>query len=787
VACKASSLRQGAPRRRHCLPRPAGLARPAGPVGIVGLALAALLLPGSLAATDAPAAPAFSDLTEVTAIEIPVQVTRDGEPVRGLTVNDFDVFEGKTKQAITGFDVIDLLAPAARGLSANVPVAARRHFLLLFDLAFSEPKSILKARAAARDVMLKELVPSDLVAVATYASSSGPRLVLNFTSDRRQLQAAIDHLGLTQLVDRSPDPLRLVADDFKAAMPSDMIPTKAVAKVPASQMMAEYLEQAARDSERAERTDQMQVVAAMTSSLADLARLMAAVDGRKEVVYLSEGFNSSFLEGAESTAQQDKMAESTQFGQSYAVDSDARFGSTHQNNLLEKMLEAFRRSDCVIQAVDIGGLHDGDGDPANAASDPLSSSVAGAATRVSGEATLFQMAKDTGGELFRSFNDLGAAMDRLLKQTSLTYLLTIQPRELAHDGGYHKLRVQLRNVSRALQVSYRAGYYAPLPYGKLSPAARNLAAASALMGAQSSGSIDLAVLAAPFRGSAARAYVPVLIEAGGPALLAGTEESLIPTEIYVYAVTAQGQIEDYFDQAVRLDVVHAPRALWDTGLKFYGHLELPAGNGITGAYGMQAAELAVPAFAAATPVLLPPFLAEPPGRWMMLREPPRGEQKAAAYPFVAGDQEFIPASRPVLLPGQETDVTLVGYNWGQEEPQAEGRLAAADGRDLGPLALRLAGRRTGLGDRPDSVRATFRLPPGLAAGEYRLVITLSPAAGNLATAANAANVSNAANASNAAKAANAASASAANGAPAPPTNSLGFTVAATPKGAGSAR
>jgi VWFA-related protein len=745
------------------------------------MALAALAaLPGSSRARGAAEPSAFSETTQVTAIEIPVQVTRDGEPVRGLTAKDFEVFEGKSRQAITGFDVVDLRAPAAQGLSANIPVAARRHFLLLFDLAFSEPKSIVKARAAARDVMLKELVPSDLVAVATYSSSAGPRLVLGFTSDRRQLQAAIDHLGLPQLVDRSPDPLRLVADDFKASLPSDMIATKAIARVAAQQDIAESLEQIARDSERAERTSQMQVVSSMTSSLADLARLMAAVDGRKQVVYLSEGFNSSFLEGAESKAQQDKLAESVQFGMSFDVDSDARFGSTHQNNLLEKMLEAFRRSDCVIQAVDIGGIHGGDGDPANASADPLSSSVAGAPTRVSGEATLFQMAKDTGGELFRSFNDLGAAMDRLLRQTSLTYLLTIQPQDLAYDGQYHKLRVQLKNGSRALQVSYRTGYYAPLPYAKQSPAARNLAAASALMSSQSSGTVDLAVLAAPFHGSAGKAYVPVLIEAGGSSLLAGTEEALIPAEIYAYAVDDQGQIQDYFDQAVRLDVVHAPRALWDAGLKFFGHLELPPGNywlrvlvrnGISGAYGMRASALVVPAFGAAAPSLLPPFFAESPGRWMMLREPPRGEQKTAAYPFVTGNQEYIPASRPMLSPGQDEALTLVGYNWGPGEPKAEGRLVSAEGRDLGPLALRLDGRRAGEGDKPDSARATFRLPAGLGAGEYRLVVTLSPAAGlplNGAVEANSASP-----ASSVIVAA--------------PVNSVSFTVAAATKGAGAGR
>src|SRR3954470_3789644 len=135
----------------------------------------------------APAAPiaqqTFSGATNVVAVEVPVQVIKDGEPVRGLTAKDFEVYDGRRKVNVTGFELLDLAAPA--GLpSAQVPVAARRHFLMLFDLSFSEPKSIVKARTAAADVV-DGLHPTDLVAVATYSSLSGPQLVLGFTPDRR--------------------------------------------------------------------------------------------------------------------------------------------------------------------------------------------------------------------------------------------------------------------------------------------------------------------------------------------------------------------------------------------------------------------------------------------------------------------------------------------------------------------------------------------------------------------------------------------------------------------------
>src|ERR1700724_4848957 len=104
-----------------------------------GMFLALLLaLPAAVSRPVAAAAPApgpagppqggqgFAESTQVTAVEVPVQVLRDGEPVRGLTAADFEVYEGRRKQAITGFDVVDLADPQNQLLSASLPSAGRR-------------------------------------------------------------------------------------------------------------------------------------------------------------------------------------------------------------------------------------------------------------------------------------------------------------------------------------------------------------------------------------------------------------------------------------------------------------------------------------------------------------------------------------------------------------------------------------------------------------------------------------------------------------------------------------
>src|SRR5689334_17767653 len=102
-----------------------------GRLGAAGLAL--VLLGGGAAAAQT-----FSGSTEVVEVEVPVQVVRDGQPVRGLTAADFELYEGRKKVAVTGFHAVDLAAPAAS--HGGVPLAGRRQLLLLFDLAFSNPK-----------------------------------------------------------------------------------------------------------------------------------------------------------------------------------------------------------------------------------------------------------------------------------------------------------------------------------------------------------------------------------------------------------------------------------------------------------------------------------------------------------------------------------------------------------------------------------------------------------------------------------------------------------------------
>src|SRR5205814_1785879 len=89
----------------------------------------------------------------VSYVEVPVTVVdRGGNPIRGLTKENFEILDEGKKRPISGFDAVDFASREANlpaGSSTHLPAltpAARRNFLLVFDLTFSRPRSIVRAQ-----------------------------------------------------------------------------------------------------------------------------------------------------------------------------------------------------------------------------------------------------------------------------------------------------------------------------------------------------------------------------------------------------------------------------------------------------------------------------------------------------------------------------------------------------------------------------------------------------------------------------------------------------------------
>ncbi|HYU36158.1 MAG TPA: VWA domain-containing protein [Thermoanaerobaculia bacterium] len=681
------------------------------------LALLALVLAAGVAAAQT-----FMESTQVVVVEVPVQVIRDGEPVRGLSAADFEVYDGRDRETLTGFEVVDLAQLGPDALEkAELPVSARRHFLVLFDLTFSSPRALVQARGAALK-MVEALHPTDLVGVGTWSVRRGPHLVLGFTSDRRQIAAALETLGSPDLLDNQPpDPLRLaLVEGQDTNVVSGTAETTASAH---KDMMdaeeGEILAALSRMTEEARAVDLKVAVRDMSRSMTDFARIMGGIEGRKNVVWLSEGFDPALLMGGRQVGEVDSGAQASPLDGS----SDRRLGDSQSLNEIERMLEELRRADCVVQAVDIAGLR-GQGDLGG--------------RKAAGQDVLLNLAKGTGGELYEKTNDLAGEMQQMLRRTGVTYVLSFQPEKVGDPETFHKLRVEVKNQPRGTRVVHRPGWYAPKPYTARSPLEKVMSAASELLGGEEGGPIRTAFLAAPFRAEGGKAYVPVLLEIDGRSLFAGTPAGKLPAEIYVYALDRQGAVHAYVAQTIDLDVAKVGPGLQQSGLKFFGHLDLAPGdyrlralvrNGATGASTVKSLALTVPTFAEAGPVLLPPFFPEPTGKWLIVREAPRAGRKEVPYPFLLGAEPYVPAAGPVLVPGQESRLALVVYNLGTGAVRVRAKVLAAGGKEMSGGRLKLLEHQAG---PPDRLLASYD-PPQLPPGAYQLQVTVTDGSGTART------------------------------------------------------
>ncbi|MEM1177639.1 MAG: VWA domain-containing protein [Acidobacteriota bacterium] len=677
----------------------------------------------------------FEDKTAVTLIEVPVNVAdRNGQPVRGLKASDFEIFDNGKRQEIENMEVVDLatLAPTraeTQQVIETLPAVARRHFLLLFDLSFARPASLVKAREAARQFVLEHLHPTDLAAVATFSLEQGPQLLVTFTPDRAQLARAVETLGTPSLLRRGQvvDPLRFIID---APDPGDLTDDGGLGSgtgIDVETAVAQHLSVIAFQRERARKAYERSRISNWSRAMEETAKALAAINGRKHVVYFSEGFDGSLLFGRDASRNSDAAAAEQRLreaGTLWLVDQDNTFGNSALQNDIADMLEEFRRADCLIQAVDIAGLRvetSVDGSGGNQVQGRLNDA----------QDALFYVADATGGNLFEDANDLGQQLENVLERNTVTYVLSFYPNELQFDGAYHRLKVKA-DLPRGTRLSHRSGYYAPRSFNDLHPMEKALLASQSIAAAAPRREIDVDLLAAPFRASPELAYVPVILEVEGRSLLSGHTGDVLNVEIYVYVTNARGEMRDFVTQIVSYDLRTLRSLMIGSGIKYYGHLDLVPDdyllrvlvrNAETGKTAVASQNLTVPEYGEAQLEVLPPFFLEPPNRWFMVREESKGDNESVVYPFVVNGEPYIPSAKPEIRQGEGARFCLVAYNLGDGPLEIEAQVLDEQGPiELGGELSLLERTVTGI-DGVDKLLASFD-PLDLGAGEYTLEVAV---------------------------------------------------------------
>lgn len=679
--------------------------------------IAALLL--LVAAT---AAAQVRENITVSLVEVPVTIVDgSGNPVRGLTAANFELFDRGKKQQITAFDTIDF---AVRGAAATAPMnpAARRSFMLLFDLGYSSPSSLQRAQEAARRFVKQSVQPRDLVGVGTIDIDRGFRLLAAFTTDRELVDAAI----ASPADFHGADPLQIA--NQRSSFNQDPLVSEELLKksreggAGGGHRVKVYAEvrDTANMMKRESASGLRKRVEKQIDALGDLARTLATVPGRKQIIYLSEGFDASLLQGrsahAELTTEKQSVRDENELlmkGEVYNVDTEGRFGNTGGLTTLDRMAGYFRSSDVVLHAIDIKGVR-------------VQNTVTEGASDNS-NAGLFTLALPTGGLVFENSNNLEENFARMLRRQEVVYVVGFQAAAVK-PGTFHELKVKVVGASAA-HVSYRAGYFES---GADTVADKLLTDAEIIVNDVPQRDIRLDAFTAALAGDATHSEVPIVLEINGEDLLrTPPSDGNVMAEVYVYAFDRDGVVRDRLFEKMRLDLAKAGDRLRNTGAKYLGMLTLPPGEyaikslvRVPGSErrGFVRVNVRVPGAGeiAATPF----FVDQQPRQWVIVRGTTVDPQR---FPFQVGGESLMPSAAPRLRKGEarrfalfvagaavgelKVDATLVRENGSSatEAPHviAEGESAGLaklvfncdpGGLDPGPAALRIVVHRNGTND-----------------------------------------------------------------------------------------
>ena len=684
-----------------------------------------LLITGAVTPLFAQVQPRAGASIDVTLVEVPVNVyDRSGNSIRGLTADQFEITDDGKRQQITNFEAIDLSTYVQSKEAPPPSPAARRNFMLLFDLSNSSPGTIGRSRDAALEFVKNELLPTDVVAVATYTVENGFTLLTSFTTDRDALVAAVTTLGNPKFFKKS-DPLLLSASmtgmgvDLQSSLRAGDTRAGGDTGGNASGAKADFLEAMVEADQAHARQDdeyRRQRVTRQLSAFANIGRALDSISGRKQIVLLSEGFDAQLVQGrdANDSKQTQQDTDKIVSGAAYEVDNDARFGNTTASSAVTTMGELLRRSDVVLHAIDIKGLR-GDTDAGSA----------GGGKRSSNEG-LYLVTRPTGGEVFKNANDLSSSFRALLKQQEVVYVLGFNATTKGTPGKFHNLKVKVK--APGAKVSARAGYYEPR--ANISPIEAALSAGEILLNDVAFDDVKTSVIASPFPVKGGSPQVPVVMEIDGKSLMAGAKNNGVNTEIFVYAFDQDNKVKDFLYQKVGLDLTKVGEPLQKSGLKFYGTLALPPGQYAIKTLvrmpdakldGFKRVDVNVPDFT--QPTVLQPIAIEPAGGWLMVRAAAKPGTKYD-YPFAVAADSFVPGTSSSAAPHQ---LALFAYNLNPKDLVVAGKLKMPDGttRD----ATVAVSKTTAVDPLRGSQLVVDLKTDGLAAGQYALDLSVQPKAG----------------------------------------------------------
>ena len=411
---------------------------------------------------------------------------RQGNLVRGLSKDDFTIFEDGKPQRIATFDFenVDQLAtagaagPTVSGTAAplkiigvNQPVNKEelknhRLIVLFFDFSAMEEDDIDRAVGAAQKYVDKQMSPADLVAIVSLSSSM--RVDQDFTNDKARLAAILRGYSSGE------------GQGFQAG---DTGTAEGTADTGGS-FVADDSEYNQFNTDR-----KLQAIQAVAKSLSKL-------DQKKSIIYFSNGVSRSGIENQ--------------------VELRAAVNTAVQANV-------------ALYTLDVRGLQAfPPGGEAQNASLRGRSAYSGQSvldqfnSNADSQETLTTLAGDTGGKAFLDSNDLSGVFTAVQRDTSAYYVLGYRSSNGEMNGKFRHVKVTLNRPD--LKLEYRKGYYGPKDYAHFDREDREQQMLDELNSELPDVDVAVYMAAAYFRLDDAHYYIPVSLIVPGSQIPFVTEK-----------------------------------------------------------------------------------------------------------------------------------------------------------------------------------------------------------------------------------------------------------------------
>ena len=662
-------------------------------------------------------------------VAIPVYVVdREGNPVRDLTINDFEVREGRRTCRLDAVEFIDHASTPAEAYDI-VPPEARRHFLLLFDLNFTNSNGLIAARDAALDFIDKHIFASDLAAVITVAGPQGIEMLCPFTSDRDRIIAALGKLtrgkGFTYM-----DPAGFSFEGFEQSIQPELLELmKAVDKNRYTTNVIKYI-----------------------GVLNLLAESLEQLHGRKNIVFFSDGFDEETVVG--------NIHEAPSRSSMFYTPRGDEFSSMNLKKF-EQMLKRFYVNNTVFYVVSTSRLANfafARADRMNeVAVNQISNQVDIKSQAGRGDYALFRFADDTNGVLYKNLNDLEAVLADISRSTAAGYVLLFEPSRPGKPGEFRQISVRVKRPG--LRVDHQRGYTFEKLYSEFTPEEKQVQLGEYISKDILSRRIPFRIDTRSFPGDDKVARLPVLIEISGEALARHADKrgnKEIRLEFYGYLLDAANRPRDFFFNTVGFAAPETLERLLREGAKYYGLLLASPGcwkvkclvrDSELGLISSDIRVVDVPDFNKGELRLTGPVFTDTFDRGVKIfdqarREPTgRRDGMPVEYPYKWRGREFVPQIEPRVIPGERQLVFVRIYGLGRDgssgEPRVDLSFAAVDEQEHSTLITTVE-----LVDRLElddgSIGILFRLDLvslGLQPGHHRLRLRLTDLVTNSSAAA----------------------------------------------------